>query len=140
MYEFVARRELLNQRGYRRPKYPEARSHQHVHGVEFPHLHFAGKSKDRNHYDHECARRVEHHHETPPVFTIDNHACEGEQQDGRERLHDSKCAQRDFRMRGLQNVPGDRSGVHAAADHGHHVRAKDETQRLLLQNGTHDLL
>jgi hypothetical protein len=80
------------------------------------------------------------HDQAAAIFAVDDDAGEGEHQHGGDRLQNGQGAEGDFGVRGLQNVPGDGGRVHAAAQHGDQIGAEDETQRPLLQNGTHTLL
>ena len=137
LHELALGRQFLNQRRDRRPEHPEARRHQRVHQVEFPHLHAMQERQHHDHEDDDGAQRVEPHHQPPPVFAVDDDAGEGKHQHGRNRLQRGKRAQRHFRMRALQNRPGHRRGVHPAAEHGDHVRRKYKSQRAFLQNGAH---
>jgi len=98
--------------------------------------------KRQNAYDHndhgtDC---VEPHDETPPIFAVDNDAGERKHQHGGNGLQDGESAESHFRMRGFEDVPGDRGRVHPAAQHGDHVGSKDEAQRALAEDISHTLL
>ena len=138
--EFFPGSQLLDEGGDGRPEHPETRRHQHVHQVEFPDFHFAGIGQQGHDHDDQGARGIEDHDQAAAIFAVDEDAGEGEHQHGGDRLQNGEGAEGDFGVRGLQNVPGDGGRVHAAAQHGDQIGAEDETQRPLLQNGTHTLL
>ena len=138
--EFFPRSQLLDEGGDGRPEHPETRRHQHVHQVEFPDFHFAGIGQQGHDHDDQGARGIEDHDQAAAIFAVDEDAGEGEHQHGGDRLQNGEGAESGCGVRGLQNVPGDGGRVHAAAQHGDQIGAEDETQRPLLQNGTHTLL
>ena len=134
MNEFVARRQFLNQGCDSGPEHPESRGDQHVHGVEFPGSHSSCKGQQRNCENDERAQGVKPHHQAATVFTINDDTRERQEEQCRKGLHDGKRTQGNLRMRSLQDVPRNRGRIHAAANHGHEVRGKDETQTFFLQN------
>ncbi len=138
MDELFSRRQFLDERGNGWPEHPEAGRDQRVHQVQFPDFYLAGKRQDRNREDDDGADCVQHHDQPAPVFAVNQNAGEGQHQHGGESLQHGKCSQRDFRMSGLQNVPGNRGGIHPAAQHGDHVGGEDVPQRPLLQNVAHN--
>ena len=137
--ELAFRRQFLNQRCDRRPEHPEARRHQSVHQVQFPHLHAMEEGKHHDHENDDGAQSIQPHDQPPPVFAVDDDAGEGKHQHSRNGLQSSKRAQSHLRVSALQDRPGDRGGVHPAAQHRDHIRRKNKSQgsRLFLQNGAH---
>jgi hypothetical protein len=86
------------------------------------------------------AQGVEPHNQPPAILAIDDDAGERQHQHGWNGLEHGERPQCDFGMRGLQNVPGDGGGIHAAAQHRNHVSRENEAQRRLLQNGPHTII
>ena len=84
-----------------------------------------------------CAYGIEPHDEAATILAVNNDAGEGKHQHGGEGLQNGKSAQRHFRVRGFEDVPGDRGRVHPAAQHGDHVGGEDEAQRALAEDGSH---
>ena len=135
--ELFSGRQLLDQRGDGGPEHPEAGRHQRVHQIEFPDFYFAGKRQDRNRQNDDGADRVQHHHQPAPVFAVDQNSGEGQHQHGGKGLQHGERSQRHFGVRGLQDVPGNGGGIHAAAQHGDHVGRENVSQRPLLQDVAH---
>ena len=137
--EFFSGSQFLDQRRDGRPEHPEARRHQSIHHIKLPDFYFAGESQDRDHKNDDGAGRIQPHHQPAPVFAIDENSGEGQHQHGRQGLQHRKRSQRDFRVRGLQDVPGNGGRIHAAAQHRDHVGAENVAQRFFLQDRTHAL-
>src|SRR6266566_905976 len=137
--ELVSRSQFLDERSDGGPEHPEAGSDQSVHGVQLPDLCSSGEGENGNCKDDNRASGVEHHDQSATILAVNDHACKREQKDCRKGLHHRQGPKGDCRMRGLQNVPGDRGGIHSAANHGNYVGSENETQPLLLQNRTHEL-
>ena len=135
--ELFSRRQFLNQRSDRWPEHPEARRYQRVHQVEFPDFYLAGKCQDRNRQDDDGAERIQHHDQPAAVFAVNQNSGEGKHQHGGKGLQNGKSPQRHFRVSGLQDVPGNGGGIHAAAQHGDHVGREHVSQRPLLQDVAH---
>src|SRR6202011_5068974 len=63
---------------------------------------------------------------------------EGKHQHRGQCLQDGKGTKRHLGVRGIEDVPGDRGSVHAAAQHGDYVGGKNKTQGTSPEDGTHD--
>ena len=137
LHERPLRCEFLNQRGDGRPEHPETGGHQRVHQIELPDLHVVPKRENGDGYDDDRAHGVEPHDEAAPVFAIDQDAGEGKHEHGGQRLQHRELSQRHLRVRGLQNVPGDRGRVHPAAQHRDHVGREHKAQGTLAEDGAH---
>ncbi len=130
-------RQLLYERGDRGPEDPEAERNQDVHQVELPYVHAMQECQDSNAKNDDPAHRIEHHHEAAPISAIDEDAGEGQQQHRRQGLQDHQPAERDFAVRRLQYVPGDRGAVHSAAKHGDDVGGEHEAKSAMAKDVPH---
>ena len=137
LHELAFGREFLNERGDGRPEHPEACGDESVHQIELPDFHAVLKGQDAYGDNDHGADGIEPHDQTATIFAVDNHAGEGEHQHGRNGLQDGESAERHFRVRDFEDVPGDRGRIHPAAQHGDHVGGKDEAQRALAENLSH---
>ena len=137
LHELTFGRELLDQRRDGWPEHPEAGGDQRVHQIELPDLHAMAKREDRYGYDDHGAHGVEPHDQAAAIFAVDKDSGEGKHEHGGNGLQNGEGAERHFRVRGFEDVPGHGGRVHPAAQHGDHVGGKDETQRTLAEDGAH---
>ena len=137
LHERALGRQFLNQRRDRGPKHPEARRHQRIHQVEFPHPHAAHERQHHDRKNDDGAQSIQPHHQPPPVFAVDDDAGEGQHQHRGNRLQSRKRAQSHLGVSALQDRPSHRGGVHPAAQHGDYVRRKNKSQRAFLQDRAH---
>ena len=140
LHELTFRREFLDERGDGGPEHPEAGGDEGVHQIELPDLHAVAKREDGDGHNDHGAHGVEPHDEAAAIFAINDDAGEGKHEHGGNGLQNGEGAERHFRVRGFEDVPGDRGRVHPAAQHGDHVGGKDEAQRALAEDGSHTLL
>ncbi len=82
--------------------------------------------------DYQPAADVEPHHEVAAVFAVDEHSGKGQQEERRQGLQRDQQPERDFGVRGLQDVPDHRRGVHAAADHRDEVGHDQQSHSAVL--------
>ncbi len=137
MHELRVRGELLDQRSDGWPEHPESGGNQNAHEIDFPQFRHSVVSQNGDDENDGPATGIEHHHEPPAVFAVNHYAGEGKHQQRRDGLQHQQRSQRHFRMRGLQDIPGYRGGVHPTADHGDDVCGKNQPQSAMLQNVTH---
>ena len=137
LHELAFGREFLDQRGDGRPEHPEAGGDESVHQIELPELHAMPKCENGHGHDDDGTHGIEPHDQAAAIFTVDQDAGEREHEHGWNGLQNGEGAERHFRVRGFEDVPGDGGRIHAAAQHGDHVGGKDETQRTLAEDGAH---
>ena len=140
MYELTFGSEFLDKGGDGRPEHPEARGDESIHQVKLPDLHTMPKREDAHAQNDDGTQRIEPHDQTAAIFAVNNDAGEGKHQHGGNRLQNGEGAEGHFRMRGFEDVPGNRGRVHPAAQHGNHVGGEDEAQRALAEDISHTLL
>ena len=140
LHELAFGREFLNECGDGRPEHPETGGDESIHQIELPDLHAMLKGEDAHGHNDDGAHGIEPHDEAAAIFAVDNDAGEGKHQHGGNGLQNGEGAESHFRMRGFEDVPGDRGRVHPAAQHGDHVGGKDEAQRALAEDISHTLL
>ena len=137
LHEFAFGREFLDERGDGGPEHPEAGGDEGVHQIQLPDLHAMLKGEDGHDHNDHGAHGIQPHDQAAAVFAVDDDAGEGKHEHGGDGLQNGEGAERHFRVRGLQDVPGDGGGIHPAAQHGDHVGGKDEAQRTPAENGAH---
>ena len=64
------------------------------------------KRQDGHGHDDHSAHGIEPHDQAAAIFAVDEHSGEGKHEHGGNGLQDGEGAQRHFRVRGLQDVPG----------------------------------
>ncbi len=122
------------------PEHPEAGGDERIHQVELPDLHAMLEREDSHGHDDRGAHAIEPHDQDAAIFPVNEDAGERKHQHGGNGLQNGEGAERHFRVRGLEDVPGNGGRVHAAAQHGDHVGGENETQRSLAEDGAHTLL
>jgi hypothetical protein len=131
------RGHFLDEGGDGGPEHPEAGGDQHAHQVELPGVDGAAQREHGDRQHHGAPAQVEQHHQMAAVLAIDDDAGEGQHEHAGKRGQYHQDAEVHFRVRLLQDGPGDGGGVHAAAQHGNHIGGEDEAQRPVAENGAH---